>query len=367
MTMKNYLYGILATALLAFTACTKEELSAPEPAPGPDVPAEYQSGEVLVKFAPYVSDILDRAGITRSGGPATRSGILSVDEILDIVGGYEIERVFPVDPRNEERTRESELHLWYVVRFGEEFTAAEVAEKLSALGEVQHVSFNRTIHRAYNAGKKAMPLSRKTLEAIQHQRATRTGEASAYPFDDLLLPQQWHLVNRGNMFGEKSIVDADVQCEQAWELSTGDESIVVAVLDEGVMIEHPDLKNNMWVNENEIYRSHEDNDGNGYQGDVYGYNFVKNTGVISWDDVNDTGHGTHVAGVIAAQNGQQRAGHGQGDQIRRRQRRRDPAVQLGLRFGTGQQLRMGRAGLQDTGRVGEKHAARKGGAGVLHT
>jgi len=302
MTMKNYLYGILATALLAFTACTKEELSAPEPAPGPDVPAEYQSGEVLVKFAPYVSDILDRAGITRSGGPATRSGILSVDEILDIVGGYEIERVFPVDPRNEERTRESELHLWYVVRFGEEFTAAEVAEKLSALGEVQHVSFNRTIHRAYNAGKKAMPLSRKTLEAIQHQRATRTGEASAYPFDDLLLPQQWHLVNRGNMFGEKSIVDADVQCEQAWELSTGDESIVVAVLDEGVMIEHPDLKNNMWVNENEIYRSHEDNDGNGYQGDVYGYNFVKNTGVISWDDVNDTGHGTHVAGVIAAQN-----------------------------------------------------------------
>ena len=166
---------------------------------------------------------------------------------------------------------------------------------------MQHVSVNRTIHRAYNAGKKAAPLSRKTLEAIQ-QRATRTGEASAYPFDDVLLPQQWHLVNRGNMFGGKSIVDADVQCEQAWELSTGDESIVVAVLDEGVMIEHPDLKNNMWVNENEIYRSHKDNDGNGYQGDVYGYNFVKNTGVISWDDVSDTGHGTHVAGVIAAQN-----------------------------------------------------------------
>lgn len=133
-------------------------------------------GEVLVKFAPYVSDILDREGITRSGGPATRSGILSVDEILDIVGGYEIERVFPVDPRNEERTRESELHLWYVVRFGEEYTAAEVAERFSALGEVQHVSVNRTIHRAYNAGKKAAPLSRKTLEALQQQRATRTAK-----------------------------------------------------------------------------------------------------------------------------------------------------------------------------------------------
>lgn len=302
MTMKNYLYGILATALLTFSACTKEDMSAPQPAPGPDAPAQYQSGELLVKFAPYVSEILDQAGITRSGGPATRSGVLSVDQILDIVGGYEIERVFPVDPRHEERTRESGLHLWYVVRFGEDFTTAQVAEKLSALGEVQHVSFNHTIRRAYNAGKKAMPLTRSAMEAIQQQRATRSGEASAYPFNDLLLPQQWHLINRGNMFGEKSIVDADVQCEQAWKLSTGDESIVVAVLDEGVALEHPDLRNNMWVNEHEIYRSHKDNDGNGYQGDVYGYNFVKNTGIISWDDINDSGHGTHVAGVIAAQN-----------------------------------------------------------------
>ena len=263
--MKRSIYGICTAALLALGACTTDELPAPDKTqPDGTEQTKPVSGEVLVKFKSYVSDILDQtAARTRSGGPATRSGILSVDEVLDLVGGYEIERVFPVDPRNEERTRESELHLWYVVRFGEEYTAAEVAERFSALGEVQHVSVNRTIHRAYNAGKKAAPLSRKTLEALQQQRATRTGEASAYPFDDVLLPQQWHLVNRGNMFGGKSIVDADVQCEQAWELSTGDESIVVAVLDEGVMIEHPDLKNNMWVNENEIYRSHKDNDGNG--------------------------------------------------------------------------------------------------------
>lgn len=113
---------------------------------------------------------------------------------------------------------------------------------------------------------------------------------------------QWHLINRGNLFGDKSIVDADVQCEEAWKSSTGDKSIIVAVLDEGVMVEHPDLKNSMWVNEGEVYRSKQDNDGNGYKGDVYGYNFVFETGVISWDDINDTGHGTHVAGVIAAQN-----------------------------------------------------------------
>ncbi len=92
--MKNYLYGIFAIAFLAFTACTNEEL--PTPGTGPDTPVEHKSGEILVKFSPYVSEILDKtAAATRSGGPATRSGILSVDEVLDIVGGYQIERVFP--------------------------------------------------------------------------------------------------------------------------------------------------------------------------------------------------------------------------------------------------------------------------------
>ena len=97
--MKNYLYGIFAIAFLAFTACTNEEL--PTPGTGQDTPVEHKSGEILVKFSPYVSEILDKAAAaTRSGGPASRSGILSVDEVLDIVGGYQIERVFPVDGRN---------------------------------------------------------------------------------------------------------------------------------------------------------------------------------------------------------------------------------------------------------------------------
>ena len=58
----------------------------------------------------------------------------------------------------------------------------------------------------------------------------------------------------------------------------------------------------MWHNEGEIYRSREDNDGNGYKGDYYGYNFVLDTGIISWESLDDSGHATHVAGVIAAQN-----------------------------------------------------------------
>ena len=70
-------------------------------------------GELLVKFAPEMEGILDSHFATRA--VATRSGIPSTDEVLEILGAYRLERVFPVDPRTEERTREAGLHLWYKV------------------------------------------------------------------------------------------------------------------------------------------------------------------------------------------------------------------------------------------------------------
>lgn len=303
MNTKHIFHGILASALLALAACSKEPLPLPAgETPSPDATAA--AGELFVKFDPYVCEIIESAAPRTRGGEAlTRSGLLPLDEVLDLVGGYRLERVFPVDSRTEERTREAGLHQWYLVRFSGEHSAAEVAERLSQLGEVQKTSLNRTIRRAYNATKKAMPLS---VEALKTAVCTRAGAEAGYPVDDPLLPRQWHLINRGNLFlgGEvaKSVVGADVQCEEAWKFSQGDPSIVVAILDEGVCLTHPDLCNNLWVNEGEIYRSDKDNDGNGYAGDLHGYNFVAESGVISWDDAADSGHGSHVAGVIAARN-----------------------------------------------------------------
>ena len=285
----------MMVAAMSLSSCVEGEN--PEPTPSePQIVAPYVEGEVIVKFTPQVADMIASVEATR--GAATRSGAVALDEVLEAIDGYQLERVFPLDERTEARTREQGLHQWYVVRFGAGSTAEQVAQRMQALGEVQAVDFNRSIKRAYRT--KATPLSAERLAAAEN--ATRATGA----MNDPLLAAQWHLINRGDQFCEgelaKSVRDADVQCEGAWERSTGDEQVIVAVLDEGVFVDHPDLKDNIWVNENEVWRSHDDNDGNGYVGDRYGYNFVKNTGVITWNDAYDSGHGSHVAGVISAVN-----------------------------------------------------------------
>lgn len=288
---------LILSAIVAGVASCAVEAPQEEVKHRPDAAADAVPGQLLVRFDPHVAEILDKAGLTKSGpaAPMTRSGILSVDEVLDLVCGYAIERVFPEDPRSESKTREEGLHLWYVVRFSEDCPVAQVAEKLSQLGEVSRIEFNRTLKRASEG--KAVPLTAEKVRQL-------TAKTSSSAFNDPLLSDQWHLVNNGDLRPTKFVKDADVQVEKAWtELGCyGDPSIIVAVLDEGVDVTHPDLKASMWVNEDEIWRSTEDNDGNGYAGDYHGYNFVQKTGVISTDSKYDSGHGSHVAGVIAATN-----------------------------------------------------------------
>ena len=298
MAIRNIIYAMAAVLLSGLAACSVEvpETGAlTEDKNAPQLTEDVVQGQLLVRFDARVRDILEKAGVTKSGPmmPMTRSGILSVDEILDLVEGYQIERVFPVDVRSEEKARKEGLHLWYVVRFSEEYPVDKVAADLSKLGEVSRVEYNRTLKKA--SDDKPTPL---TIERLKELAANAAGGA----FDDPLLSDQWHLVNNGNLRPTKFIKGADVNVEKAWEITTGDPSIIVAVLDEGVDVSHPDLQASMWVNEGEVWKSYEDNDGNGYAGDVHGYNFVSKHGVISTDSRYDTGHGTHVAGVIAAVN-----------------------------------------------------------------
>ena len=307
---KKFLYTALFAMILA--SCSEQELieqpSTPVGGTEVQLPADVTSGELLIKFDPQMTEILDRTlkVATRSGGAATRSGIPSTDEVLDILGAYHFERIFPVDVKNEERTRSAGLHLWYRVKFDENTDLKEAASRLAKLGEISKVQANGHIKRAYNTKGYRSYISEA---ALQQKSAIRAVTASGR-FSDPGLPYQWHYINSGtNEFDNKnglnngSEAGCDVGCTEAWKKCTGDPAIIVAVLDEGVMHSHPDLRDNMWMNEGEELYADTDKDGNGYKDDKYGYNFVSDTGIISWMEADDTGHGTHVAGTIAAENG----------------------------------------------------------------
>lgn len=300
---KIYLYVTIFTLFLG--ACADNDIidqaaGIPD-TPATEIPVEATEGELLIKFAPEMTDLLDRTMTRAAGMASTRSGIPSTDEVLDILGAYHFERIFPVDVKSEERTRESGLHLWYLVRFDENTDLQKAAERLSKLGEISKVQCNKMIHRAYDPEKKPLLVS----EAGK-KRMTRAAASNGLPFNDPELFRQWGYINRGGYPFEKewakTIPGADVGCEEAWTMCTGDPSIIVAVLDEGVMWKHPDLEANMWINEGEELYAGKDADNNGYKDDKYGYNFVMNTGIISWNSMHDTGHGTHVAGTVAAVN-----------------------------------------------------------------
>ena len=119
------------------------------------------------------------------------------------------------------------------------------------------------------------------------------GAAPALAASDPLLESQWAL----------SLPQA-VGAQVAWTQSAGD-GVVVAVLDSGVQLDHPDLKGNLWTNSRELPNG-KDDDNNGYVDDVFGANIFQNDGNV----VDDEGHGTHVAGIVAAQAGNSVGGSG---------------------------------------------------------
>src|SRR3990172_3887363 len=103
----------------------------------------------------------------------------------------------------------------------------------------------------------------------------------------------WGLHNTGQTGGT---ADADIDAPEAWDSQTGSSNTIIAVIDSGVNYNHEDLTNNIWSNPGETPNNGKDDDGNGLIDDIRGWDFVNNDN----DPLDDNGHGTHVAAIIAA-------------------------------------------------------------------
>lgn len=264
--------------------------------------SEYAcKGRLIVRLNDEALAQIENRARTRADLPLTRSGVSSIDKVLDQLGVSSLERVFAYIPKFEDNARSAGLHRWYIVYFNDDVDLDQAARQLSALGEVEAVEFDVQMQRGWD---RIFPHKGDRSHAI---RSVSDGSL----FNDPLLQEQWNYNNSGSSgIASDEYEGADINADPAWKINAGDPRVIVAIVDEGIKYTHPDLKDNMWVNEAELNgQEGVDDDGNGYIDDIYGMNFVTG-GPIGWSkeywiggqNKGDSGHGTHVAGTVAAVN-----------------------------------------------------------------
>jgi len=143
----------------------------------------------------------------------------------------------------------------------------------------------------------------EALEIYRNDPSVEYAEPNYYRYvlrtpDDSRFDELWGLHNTGqDVNGTSGMPDADLDAPAAWDTTTGSSSVIIAVIDSGADYNHPDLSDNVWTNGGEINDGNGiDDDSNGYIDDSKGWDFENNDN----DPSDPDGHGTHVAGIIAA-------------------------------------------------------------------
>lgn len=272
----RYLPILLASTMSVSGTATAQELTADG----------FVKGVVRVKLQPEVASRLSNAVLPASKAGVLTTGIRPLDRAAKQVKAVSMRRMIPYSPKFEARHKAAGLDLWYVIEYDASIQPAEVRNIYKSVAGVQLV-------------ENVKPM--KLIGGEKFRRITvsdlNTNATTAMPFDDPMLPSQWHYNNDGSIPG--TVVGADANVFKGWEIETGKKDVLVAIVDGGFQVDHPDLAQNVYVNEAEKNgKPGVDDDGNGYTDDVYGYNFVINSA-----DVNAHSHGTHVAGTVGAVNG----------------------------------------------------------------
>ena len=139
----------------------------------------------------------------------------------------------------------------------------------------------------------------ETTSTEDMTQALQTVPQAELPIDDRF-SEQWALLNNGQRIENTSgIKGQDISALAAWSITKGSEAVIIGVLDTGIDINHEDLKNNIYINTNEIPDNGIDDDGNGIVDDINGWDFANGDNTV-YDSSEEDFHGTRVAGIIAA-------------------------------------------------------------------
>jgi len=220
---------------------------------------EYAPGDIIVKLK-YSPDkiILNSAGVVETG-------VSSIDVLNSKYKTTSMKKLLEyksIDKKTETSFKKHGLDRIFLLKIAKNADVAQAVRELNNNPNVEYAEPNYIVHTTL------MP-------------------------NDVNFSNLWGLNNVGQTGGTP---DADIDAPEAWDLQTGSNNVVIAVIDTGVDYTHEDLSSNMWTNPNEIPNNGIDDDGNGFIDDVLGWNFANNTN----DPFDDYGHGTHVAGTIGA-------------------------------------------------------------------
>ncbi|MBP5410197.1 MAG: leucine-rich repeat protein [Prevotella sp.] len=225
--------------------------------------ALYKKGEVIVKFKSGHSMTKRSAKNSDISANLRRVGITSAEQLMPLTSSKLARRAMG---NGNSRVNISAL---YVLRFNDNQSVEEIIEKLKKSGDIEYAEPNYIV-KAMGKTPETSLFSKPIVNEINRSQS----------YNDPKYSEQWGLqaINMPALW-EKPVINS--------------KRPVIAILDTGVDINHPDLATNIWTNAAE---KGNDEDNNGFVGDVYGWDFVNNSPDISDPD----GHGTHCAGIAAA-------------------------------------------------------------------
>lgn len=240
---------------------------------------EAQKKIIRVKFKDNFALKLENSEKKKSADGIIQTGQTPLDKLNKQYGVTSMKRLYRHGGKFEQKHRKYGLHLWYELEIVD---GAKRSDAISSLSKMAEVITAEPVYEKYREAD---------LLTVKEASRNVVGFLKNPP-NDPQLNEQWHFYNNGQNGGTKG---ADIKLMDAWQSETGNPNVIVAVVDGGIDVNHSDLAANMWINTGEIANNGIDDDNNGFIDDVYGYNFVENSGTIHPDF-----HGTHVGGTVAA-------------------------------------------------------------------